>query len=466
MVEVPLKIRYNGGEAEAGFNRLQSKGVSVAGAIKTAFAGIAVGAFVNEFKKSFMEFEKGEAGLYKLRKEMERIGGSAKLYEDAVRRIGSATSRFGIEDDQLSEAMASLVRRSGDAEASMANMQLVMDISAKTGKDFGSVTDLVSKAMLGQFKAAASLEPSLKNIARAHKELEGTAEGAQLMLDKLNDSFGGGAKDKAETAVGQIERAKTIFGEMKEEGIRILAGSNSTKDAWTDIADAMERGLNALKKVEGAPIIQSAIGLLTGTQNKVQVGGMDMNRDQLDAYNKTFGRSLGYRYPDVVVHPGDNEDQSSPKPSGNIPPPKGGKGGKTPGRTKQWWEDNTFRGWNTNEIAPKEYQNFDLGESMKALDEEQKKQEEALQATRDKLVSNMMSAFDAIRGGWKSTIDWMAKYALEKLIFTTLANALIPSSGSAVSGITETTGVFPTQQKSFGAGGARQRAAELRNARG
>jgi hypothetical protein len=138
-------------------------------------------------------------------------------------------------------------------------------------------------------------------------------------------------------------------------------------------------------------------------------------------------------------------------------------------RTPQWWENNTFRGWDTKEIAPKEYEDFDLGETMKQMDDAQKKIEETLQSARDSLASQMESAFSAMRGGWKSSIDWMADYMLKKL-FAKMAMSMIPGLGPAASaagsGIVETPGLFPYAEKSFGAAGTLQKAAAWRNARG
>ena len=225
--------------------------------IKTAAGALGVALSIAGAWKIYAGAEKDVAAVAKLERALTATGGSAKTSAAAMALMDRAVTKLGSEEVLTHEALASLITKTQDAEASVANFGLVQDVAAKFGMDLGSASDVVAKAMSGQFKSLAQLLPYMKTWASSHKELAGTTKGATMALAELNKVAGGDAVQKASTAMGQIERLKNIQGEMGDELGRMLTGSEDTKTAWTSIADSAERFLRAMQSVKGTPIIQN-----------------------------------------------------------------------------------------------------------------------------------------------------------------------------------------------------------------
>ncbi len=341
-------------------------------ALKMIGGALAVREIVNGLKSMYVSFEREQEVIGKVDRAMAGLGASAETAARARQLLDRASRQLGISEVTAGEAIRNLMVKSQDAEASVTDFGLALDVSAKFNMSLSDATNLVAKAMVGQFQTLGRAMPALKNWIKEHKELAGTAEGAALFLDKLSEATTGEADAMSKTATGQMKRLNELFDKMGEQVGRLMTGSGDTATGWKKAADAAERFLAAMERANGLPIIQKMLGgaewmtkALGGQLNHVQVGGMDMQKDQLDAYNKTFGRSLGYRFPDIVVHPSDPgaSDEDAPTPSRLA-----GKHGETAAQRKRRLarakkaRDLAYRGsdWAGPEQLPAFNENFSL----------------------------------------------------------------------------------------------------------
>jgi hypothetical protein len=122
----------------------------------------------------------------------------------------------GVADDQLRPALASLVLGTQDLSTANDALNLALDVSAGTGTDLATVSDALSKAYGGNFKALRQLSPQLYAMIK---------DGASLdeVMAQLSRTFGGSAAVAANTAEGKFKRLGIALSETAEAiGMAIL----------------------------------------------------------------------------------------------------------------------------------------------------------------------------------------------------------------------------------------------------
>lgn len=153
------------------------------------------------------EDQKSQALL--ARQLQETVGASDGLVASTERLISEQQLLTGVSDTELREALATLVRGTGDAQKSMTLLATATDISAATGKDLASVSIALSKAANGQFTALTRLGVPIDENTKKSKDFN-------AVLRTLNDQFGGAAKTAAGTFEGQLRILQGQFGEIVE----------------------------------------------------------------------------------------------------------------------------------------------------------------------------------------------------------------------------------------------------------
>lgn len=153
------------------------------------------------------EDQKSQALL--ARQLQETVGASDGLIASTERLISQQQLLTGVSDTELREALATLVRGTGDAQKSMTLLATATDISAATGKDLASVSIALSKAANGQFTALTRLGIPIDENTKKSKDFN-------AVLRTLNEQFGGAAKTAAGTFEGQLKILQGQFGEIVE----------------------------------------------------------------------------------------------------------------------------------------------------------------------------------------------------------------------------------------------------------
>ena len=172
--------------------------VAALGAL-TAAAGYSVKAAIED-----------SAAQAQLAKTLQNVVGATDAQisatEDSISAMAMAT---GVADEQLRPALASLVLGTQDLATANDALNLALDVSAGTGADLTAVSDALSKAYGGNFKALRQLSPQLYAMIK---------DGASLdeVMGELSRTFGGSAAVAANTAEGKFKRLGIALSETSE----------------------------------------------------------------------------------------------------------------------------------------------------------------------------------------------------------------------------------------------------------
>ena len=179
--------------------------VAALGAL-TAAAGYSVKAAIED-----------SAAQAQLAKTLQNVVGATDAQISATEKsISAMAMATGVADDQLRPALASLVLGTQDLATANDALNLALDVSAGTGADLTSVSDALSKAYGGNFKALRQLSPQLYAMIK---------DGASLdeVMGELSRTFGGSAAVAANTAEGKFKRLGIALSETAEAiGMAIL----------------------------------------------------------------------------------------------------------------------------------------------------------------------------------------------------------------------------------------------------
>jgi len=194
------------------FKKLETNGEKAAFAIKKAAlpAAAALGGLAIAGVDAVKAFAEDDAAAQKLATTLQNVTGATDQQIDAVEDFISKTSiAAAVTDDELRPALDSLVRGTGDVAQAQDLLGLALDISAGTGKDLATVSDALSKAYNGNFKALKSLDPALAGLI---------AEGADAdtVFGRLAGTFQNQASKQANTAQGKFKSLSIALGETKE----------------------------------------------------------------------------------------------------------------------------------------------------------------------------------------------------------------------------------------------------------
>ena len=214
-ISLPIVSEWNPAgiqKAIADFKKLETNGEKAAFAIKKAAVPAAaalagLGFVAVDAVKAFAE---DDAAAQKLATTLQNVTNATdaqvKSVEDFITQTSIASA---VADDELRPALDSLVRGTGDVAQAQDLLGLALDISAGTGKDLTTVSDALSKAYNGNFKALKALDPALAGL------IEEGAD-ADTIFGRLAGTFQNQASKQANTAQGKFKSLSIALGETKE----------------------------------------------------------------------------------------------------------------------------------------------------------------------------------------------------------------------------------------------------------
>lgn len=154
--------------------------------------------------------------------------------------ISSLSLATATADDELRPALASLVTATGDLGRSQALLRTAQDLAASSGTDLATAVDAVSKAVNGQMKGLAMLDPSLKGVI---------ASGASFdkIMRQVAETTGGAAARAADTTAGRMKALQIRFGELQEEiGTKLLPVAEKLVGVLSNIVDVMSANVGSV----------------------------------------------------------------------------------------------------------------------------------------------------------------------------------------------------------------------------
>jgi len=223
--------------SQSELSKLNKKITGFSSSAKKAFASIGVGlsfAFITreltEATKAAVEDSKAQAILAK---QLENTTGANKEQIASVESsIKKWQTQFGVLDDQLRPAYATLIRSTGDVTSANRLMAIALDASAATGKSLETVSLAMGKAINGSETSLIKLMPSLK--------------GSKDMINDLAAATAGAAQTAADT--DPYMRMTAIFADLQEKVGAALLPALGKLSTWL----ASPGGTKALEMISDA----------------------------------------------------------------------------------------------------------------------------------------------------------------------------------------------------------------------
>lgn len=229
---------------EAGNAGEQFKHMGKVAAASFAVAAAAAGKFAFDAAKAAAEDEKSQKLLAaSIKNTAKATDAQVKSTEDFITKMQLT---YGIADDKLRPAFATLTRATGDLGESQNLMQVAMDISSATGKDLSTTSLALAKAHEGNIGALTRLGIPLDKSIIKNKDFNAA-------LKVLTETFNGSAKAGADTFSGRMAIMTEHIKESKEQiGYALMPVMESMATYLTDTV---------------VPNVQSFVDGLTGVKN-------------------------------------------------------------------------------------------------------------------------------------------------------------------------------------------------------
>lgn len=170
-------------------------------------AGLALGTgVVSALKGSIAAAMEAEESQARVDAALKKVGATSTEFKGKVdSAITSLSNMSGFDDEDLANAFADMTRTTGDAGASLKNMNAVADLARAKNISLASAAKIVAKVQNGNVGVLKKYGIELTKGATAHDALAA-----------MQRRFGGAAKTYGETTKGSIDRAKVAFGNLQE----------------------------------------------------------------------------------------------------------------------------------------------------------------------------------------------------------------------------------------------------------
>jgi|GEM_PF-6454718 len=228
----PRRANRNLREVDGGFDRLAAGARRLGGVLAGVFA---LGRIRDFVAGSLREFSQAEAIWNRLGQTVESTGTNfAKARVEIERAADSMRRRTTIGDEEFANVLKILIDLSGDYSASLRNVQLVADLSARKQLDLNTAAMLVGKVMTGN-----------TTILKRHGI---TVDENSDAIEVLRERFRGAAENELETSAGKVKQLTNFWNDLREgigEAIATSPGVsqflNGIYDDSMHAADGLDR---------------------------------------------------------------------------------------------------------------------------------------------------------------------------------------------------------------------------------
>lgn len=185
------------------FAKKSAKAFGVAAAAAAAFA-LKIG---KDAVQAAMEDQKSQALLANSLRNT--IGASDAQIVSVEKNITALQKQFSVVDDELRPAFGRLTAAFGSTTMAQEALQMALNVSAFAGVDLATASDAIIKSSQGQNKALSKLVPGIGAATLATKDFG-------KITDKVSKIVGGAAATRAGTLEGKMAGLKISFGEAME----------------------------------------------------------------------------------------------------------------------------------------------------------------------------------------------------------------------------------------------------------
>jgi hypothetical protein len=185
------------------FAKKSAKAFGVAAVAAAAFA-VKIG---KDAVQAAMEDQKSQALLANSLRNT--IGASDAQIVSVEKNITALQKQFSVVDDELRPAFGRLTAAFGSTTMAQEALQMALNVSAFAGVDLATASDAIIKSSQGQNKALSKLVPGIGAATLATKDFG-------KITDKVSKIVGGAAATRAGTLEGKMAGLKISFGEAME----------------------------------------------------------------------------------------------------------------------------------------------------------------------------------------------------------------------------------------------------------
>jgi hypothetical protein len=205
------------------------KGMSKMAAL--AVGGAALGGLVVGLKSSIGAAKEAEQAQARLEQALASAGISYRKQGEAIDEAIQKTSKLAaLDDEELSDSFAKLVRTSGDVQKSIEGMGLAADIARARNISLEAATKMVEKALAGQDTAFTRIGIRMKQN-----------QDATDALAEAQRRFGGAAEKHGATAAAAQERLSVAFENLQERiGAKLLPVFTQLINKLTEVVTWVE----------------------------------------------------------------------------------------------------------------------------------------------------------------------------------------------------------------------------------
>jgi hypothetical protein len=191
------------GKSFDAFAKKSAKAFGIAALAAAAFA-VKIG---KDAVQAAMEDQKSQALLANSLRNT--VGATDAAIAGVERHITALQKQFSVADDELRPAFGRLTAAFGSTTAAQEAMQIALNVSAFASVDLATASDALIKSSQGQNKALAKLVPGIGAATLATKDFG-------QITDKVSKLTGGAAATRAGTLEGKMMGLKIAFGEVME----------------------------------------------------------------------------------------------------------------------------------------------------------------------------------------------------------------------------------------------------------
>jgi hypothetical protein len=137
------------------------------------------------------------------------IGATDAQIVSVEKNITALQKQFSVVDDELRPAFGRLTAAFGSTTMAQEALQMALNVSAFASVDLATASDAIIKASQGQNKALSKLVPGIGAATLATKDFG-------KITDKVSKIVGGAAATRAGTLEGKMTGLKIAFGEVME----------------------------------------------------------------------------------------------------------------------------------------------------------------------------------------------------------------------------------------------------------
>jgi hypothetical protein len=217
----------------------------------------AAGALAGQLLEAGQEAMAEEQAFTRLATSLRLSGNYSKAAADDLADFSNEMEGLaGVGADVIASNMSvlsSLTRL--DAEGLKGAQKSAIDLSAALGKDLGTTTEMIAKAINGNDMAFKKLGISMNLTSDTSKNLE-------VVTAALTERFGGAAQAKMNTFAGSIFLLKDSYGDMFKElskGITqndvVISVMKTASDIFGNFAEQLKNGGPAVRDGIGAALL-------------------------------------------------------------------------------------------------------------------------------------------------------------------------------------------------------------------